>query len=139
MHGISVKKAPSKGLILAYFEEQLVFAKYEKLKDEIVFDGCDALTGETPWECHLFDGETEYRMVTREAHGDRIECCFSAQEEREMDPDLIYTEEVCVKEEYCAKDGIPKKLVIVSRYRYTENDTLELKNYRIAVPAAYYL
>ena len=46
-----------------------------------------------------------------------------------MDPDLLYEEEVLVKNENAA--GIDR-LKIINRYMFTENDTLVLRNYRIA-------
>lgn len=48
------------------------------------------------------------------------------------DPDLLYEEEVLVKDEYSEKSGLPERLKVINRYMYTENDTLVLKNYRIA-------
>lgn len=47
-----------------------------------------------------------------------------------MDPDLLYEEEVLVKNDEAA--GIDS-LRIVNRYMFTENDTLVLRNYRIAL------
>lgn len=49
-----------------------------------------------------------------------------------MGPELLYEEEVLVRDEYAGKPGLPDRLKIVNRYMYTENDTLVLKNYRIA-------
>ena len=49
-----------------------------------------------------------------------------------MEPDLLFTEEVLVKKEYTDIPGIPEKLRVINRYRYSENDTLVLKDYRIA-------
>ena len=49
-----------------------------------------------------------------------------------MDPDLLFSEDVLVKKEYAALRGIPEKLRVISRYRYSENDTLVLDLYRIS-------
>ncbi len=49
-----------------------------------------------------------------------------------MPKDLVFTEDVLVKKEYASIAGIPKKLRIVNRYEYSENDTLVLRNYRLA-------
>ena len=46
-----------------------------------------------------------------------------------MDPDLLYEEDVLVKDEYSGKSGLPERLKVINRYMYTENDTIVLKNY----------
>lgn len=48
--------------------------------------------------------------------------------------DLLFPEEVLVKKEYTDIPGIPEKLRVINRYHYSENDTLVLKDYRIAAP-----
>ena len=50
-----------------------------------------------------------------------------------MDPDLLYIQRILVKEQFRKDETIPKQIVIVNRYEFTENDTLVLKNYRISV------
>lgn len=133
MIGISSEKAPPKGFILAYFRTGLVFARYEKKDGEIFFDGQQAFRTEAPWECHLFDESTEYRSVVRRARGDRIDSVLTAQEEAEMDSDLIYTENVLVREEYRQGGAMPAKITVINRYQYSDNDMLTLKNYRLSV------
>lgn len=61
-----------------------------------------------------------------------MEVILKGQEEESMDPDLLYEEDVLVRDEYSGKSGIPERLKVINRYMYTENDTLVLKNYRIA-------
>ena len=78
------------------------------------------------------DENTEYRMVLREARNDRIESVLTKEEEEGMDPDLLFAEEALVKKEYIREGIHPKRLMIINRYRYTENDSLALKNYRIS-------
>ena len=43
--------------------------------------------------------------------------------------------ELQLKKEYADQPGIPDKLRVINRYQYSENDTLVLKDYRIAVGA----
>ena len=50
-----------------------------------------------------------------------------------MDPDLLYVEEPLLREEYAGRAEFPNRLKIVNRYSYSENDTLVLVNYRIAL------
>ena len=132
MIGIRLDMAPQKGYLLAYFRDALVFEPYAIENGRLVFPECEVYQEMAPKECHLFDENTEYRMILREARGDRVEIILSRQEEETMDPNLIYEEEVLVKNEYSGKAGIPKSLKVINRYMYTENDTLVLKNYRIA-------
>ena len=132
MQGVNYSRAPEKGILLAYFPDALVFERYTITNDGLRFENWQHFQEKTPVECHLFDGNTEYRMVTRAARNDRIELLLTKQEAEQMDPDLVYTEDVLVKEEYSVKGTLPKRLRIVNRYIYTENDVLVLKNYRIA-------
>lgn len=84
-------------------------------------------------ECHLFDADREYRMIWRESQGDSIELVLSREDEKQMDPDLLYTQRVLVQEQFSKEKDLPDHLVIVNRYEYSENDALMLKNYRISV------
>ena len=129
---ISLEKLPPKGLMLLYCKDGTVFAPYEVKDGQLISNA--KLPDETAQECHFFDADSEYRLISREADGAYIEAVYSADEELNMDSDLIYKECRLIKEEYSRNDGIPKKILIVSRYRYTEDDILELKNYRLGLP-----
>lgn len=132
MFKIDAGKAPAKGYLLAYYPKALVFEPYEIRDGELFFDGCEAFGDEEPKECHLFNRETEFRIVRRESRGDRIERVLTKREEDGMDPDLLYTEQMPVKEEYLQKGTLPEKLTVVTRYAYSENDVLVMENYRIS-------
>ena len=128
--------APVRGYILAYYPDTLVFEPYILQGDCPVFEGWEALRGVTPRECHLFDDSREVRTINRDSAGDRLEIVLTQEEERGMDPDLIFVEDVLVKPQYAAGGGHPKTLRIINRYRYSEYDTLTLDNYRISSEAA---
>ena len=132
MLGISIEKAPERGFILACFRARPVFGRYERRNGEIVFEGWEAFREETPQECHLFDADTEYRMVVRQARGDRIELVLTAREEETMEPDLLYTENVLIREEYRQAGTVPGTIAVINRYQYSADDTLVLKNYRLS-------
>ena len=132
MLGISIEKAPERGFILACFRDRPVFGRYERKSGEIVFEGWEAFREETPQECHLFDTDTEYRMVARQARGDRIELVLTAREEAMMDPDLLYNENVLIREEYRPDGAVPGTIAVINRYQYSADDTLVLKNYRLS-------
>ena len=124
--------APEKGYILAYYADALVFEPYVLKGEYPVFAGCDALKGEMPLECHLFDEHQEWRMVYKESTGERLVLSFTEEEEHNMDSDLLFAERVLVKPQYAASDRLPEALTIINRYRYSEYDTLVLDNYRIS-------
>ncbi|MBP3722614.1 MAG: hypothetical protein J6I62_05125 [Selenomonadaceae bacterium] len=128
---ISIEKLPPKGIMLLYFNDKTVFFPYETKDGKLI--SSEEPKG-TPTECHFFDESREYRIIRRESDNSYIETILSAEEEKDADPDLIYEEYPLVKEEYAKKDGIPEKLLIVSRYKYTDNDILELASYRIGLP-----
>lgn len=54
-------------------------------------------------------------------------------EEELWDPDLLFVQDVLVKKEYTDIPGIPEKIRVINRYSYSENDTLVLQDYRLAL------
>lgn len=127
-----LENAPKSGFVIACMKDRFVFASYEIRSGTFITEGCDCPDLTAADECHFFDGDREYRRIFRSARRDMIETVLTAQEEESMDPDLIYTEEVLVKPKYAEKPGMPSKLTIVNRYRYSEHDTLVLDDYRIS-------
>ena len=97
---INLEKIPHKGFILATFESGVIFEPYEVKGDEIIFRSMKTLQEVIPTELHLFDQETEFRIVQRESRGDQIELLMTKEQELEMDSDLIYVEETFIKPEY---------------------------------------
>ncbi len=134
MKGISIDKIPKKGLVMAYFRNQLLFLPYEVAGDELKMPGGAFFDKEMPYECHFFNKDMEYRLIRRESRNDVIERILTKDEEEKMESDLLFPEEVLVKKEYTDIPGIPEKLRVINRYHYSENDTLVLKDYRIAAP-----
>lgn len=128
-----LEKAPRSGFVIACLKDQLVFAPYEIRNGVFLAEGWECPDFTTAEECHFFDSSREYRQIFRSSRRDMIEMVLTAQEEQYMDPDLIYKEEVLVKPNYAEKPGLPSKLVITNRYRYSENDTIVLDHYRISV------
>lgn len=128
-------RAPPEGFILACYPDTLVFAPYVWRGGYPVFEGCAALRDVTPGECHLFDADRELRLLYRESTGEWLDMLLTAEEERDMDPDLIFEESVLVKPRYTVSGRVPEKLKIINRYRYSEYDTLTLDNYRISCEA----
>ena len=133
MKEIQIDLIPPKGLVMAYFRNRLLFSPYEITGDGLSLEEKELFEKEIPYECHFFDETTEYRIVYREAHRDYIHRVLTKEEENKMPEDYLFSEDVLVKKEYVSLSGIPEMLRVISRYRYTENDTLTLKDYRIAV------
>lgn len=94
------------------------------LVDKLLNDGVHVI-------CTCSSRNTE-EVLRPESAGDRIELLLSREEELGMDPDLVFEEEVLVKPQYAERGDLPEKLTIINRYRYSENDTLTLENYRIS-------
>ncbi len=130
---IPVEKLPVKGLLMAYFRDSLIFEPYEVKEGCIVSENSFRLEQELPEEVHFFDDSREYRCIVREARGDIIELLLTEEEEKEMDPDLLFLDEGIVREEFSSREGLPERLRIINRYDYSVNDTLVLKNYRISL------
>ena len=130
---IPVEKLPEKGLFMAYFKDCLVFETYEVKDGRIVCESSALLEKELPEEGHFFNETMEYRFVVRKSRKDVIELLLTEDEEKKRDPDLLFYDEGIVREEFSAKEGIPGRLRVINRYRYSENDTLVLKNYRISM------
>ena len=134
MNWFSIEKIPKSGLVMAYFRDALAFSPYEVTEDGLKVQGKAFFDEEMPYECHFFDRDREYRVVKRQARNDVIERILTKEEEEKMESDLLFTEEVLVKKEYADIPGVPERLRIINRYRYSENDTLVLLDYRIATP-----
>ena len=138
MYNIPIDKIPQKGYLLAYFRNAVLFEPYEVTEDHsqegktFVCEQLAKHSGDELMECHLFSRDTEYRAIYRESRYDWIETVLNKGQEESMDPDLIYSQTVMVKNEYAERALMPKRLVIVNRYEYSANDTLVLKNYRIS-------
>lgn len=133
MKQIPLDQLPKKGLVMAYFHESLLFSPYEVEGDQLRIAVENTFEKEEPYECHFFDETKEYRRIRRAARKDVIERILTEKEEKKMPKDLLYTEEMLVKKEYLEIPGIPEKLRVINRYQYSENDTLVLKDYRMAV------
>ena len=126
-----LENAPSVGFVIAYLKNQLIFAPYKICNGVLVVEGWNDPDFTEAEECHFFDHSREYRRIYRSARRDVIETVLTDREEQSMDPDLIFVEEVLVKNQYTETGRIPATLTIVNRYRYSEYDTIVLEDYRI--------
>lgn len=125
-------KAPRRGWLFAETERGPVLERYVIVDGEPDFPGSERLKGVPVLRLHCFDEQTEYRFLRVDEDGDAVEGLFTAGQEAAMDPDLVYADKMVLKEAYAPKDGGVWTLDVVNRYRWTENDSLELENYRMA-------
>ena len=134
MNRIRIERLPKAGYVIAQLRSTLLFEPYTVEDGKLLFRDRERLEEEPLTECHFFSRDREYRLTARESRGDYIERVLTAEEERSMDPDLIYEQEMLVKREYASREDLPEKLLVMNRYGYTENDTLALQDYRISCP-----
>ena len=134
MNRIRIEQLPKAGYVIAQLKSTLLFEPYTVKDGKLLFRGHERLEEEPLKECHFFSRDREYRLIVRESRGDYIERVLIAEEERFMDPDLVYEQEMLVKREYASRGDLPEKLLVMNRYGYTENDTLALRDYRISCP-----
>ena len=127
-----LENAPASGFVIACLKDRLVFAPYKICNGVFRAEGWENPDFTTAEECHFFDDSREYRRVYRSARRDVIETVLTAREEQSMDLDLIFAEEVLVKPQYAETGHLPSTLTIVNRYRYSEQDTIVLEDYRIS-------
>ena len=131
---LPLEKIPEKGLVLADFADMTVFEPYEIKNGELCLSSREVFEQQIPIECHFFDDTSELRVVHRGSRNDTIEILLRESDELGMDRELLYTQEVLLKQEYTSRDDMPKKLRIINRFVYSDNDTLILSNYRISLP-----
>ena len=127
-----IDKIPPKGIVLACFSYKLIFCPYEVREDSILLRDHEDVELSKAYESHFFDRDSEYRRIVRSSRGDIREVVLTRSEEDQMDEDLVFEEEVLVKPEYRKCEGIPGKLLIINRYKYSDNDLTVLEDYRVS-------
>ncbi len=126
-------RIPAEGIMIAVFAGRILVERYRKEADTLSFPGAEQLQHEYLLRLHCFDQDTEYRLLVTD-DGDRpVEVILNAEEEKEMEPDLLFEDEMLLRGEYCTDSLGIRRLRIVNRYRYTKFDTMTLDNYRISL------
>lgn len=123
---------PQSGFILAYFRTKVVFEEYKIENNEIHFKSADLLKTDTLSECHCFDEKTEYRIIYKHDGKETVELCLTQDEEAALDCHLVREELWYIKPEYRSNANELERLRVVTRYHYTENDSLCMTNSRMA-------
>ena len=126
------RRIPAEGIMIAVLENRILVERYGKEAEGLSFPGAEQVRDEALLRLHCFDPETEYRLIVTDDGERLIEVVLDAEEEKEMEPDLLFEDEMLLREEYCTERVGIRKLKVVNRYRYTEYDTMTLENYRIS-------
>lgn len=124
-------QVPEKGYVIAMFSGMMLFEPYS-IQDPSVVHLMERMEKGLIQEGYFFDQETCVHVISRKSRNDVVAAVFTAAQEKQMDPDLVYTQEVLVKPEYVRAGNVPQKLQIINRYMYSEYDTLTLRNFRIS-------
>ena len=121
-------------MLYALLKRGLIYTSYQIKAGKILLARGEMFDIDELKEGHFFDEKKEYRLIRRESRNDLLKLLFTEAEEQEMDRDLLMEEKVLVKSEYIDfAAGVSGSLRIINRYAYSEDDTLVLRNYRIAV------
>ena len=125
-------RAPAHGWIFAETKRGPILERYAIVDGEPDFPGAERLKDAPVLRLHCFDEQTEYRYLRVNESGAVVEGLFTAEQEAAMDPDLVYADRLVLAEAYAPKDGGIWVLSVINRYRWTDSNTLDLENYRLA-------
>lgn len=124
-------KAPASGRILIVTEAgEIIFEQYTQAEGKLRFPRMERLEGTLIRRCHCFDESAEYRYLCVGDSQRVIESVNTVQQEADMDPDLLYEDDMILSEQFAPDAGI-WKLRVINRYRYTEANTLAVDDYRL--------
>ena len=125
-------RIPAEGYLIAVFKNRILFERCRKETDGLCFPGEEEIRTEELLRLHCFDRDTEYRLLVTD-DGDRlVELVLNAEQEKAMEPDLLFEDEMLVRPEYRPEQIGIQKLKVINRYRYTAFDTMTPDNYRIS-------
>lgn len=126
------RRIPDEGMMIAVLEGRILVERYRKEVDGLSFPDAERLQKTALVRLHCFDRNTEYRLLVTD-DGDRlVEVVLDAEEEKTMEPDLLFVDEMLLRPEYRSDHVGIQKLKVMNRYRYTDFDTMTLDNYRIS-------
>ena len=126
------QRIPDEGMMIAVLEGRILVERYRKEVDGLSFPDAERLQKAALVRLHCFDRNTEYRLLVTD-DGDRlVEVVLDAEEEKTMEPDLLFVDEMLLRPEYRSDHVGIQKLKVMNRYRYTDFDTMTLDNYRIS-------
>jgi hypothetical protein len=134
---------PTEGYLYAVLDKAILFKKYNRTENKISFapskdnsanqERFEDFANRPVNELHFFDSQKEFRLLASgySQSATIIEYVASSEEEKGMEPDLLYEDEMMLEEKFAFEDL--KKIKVVNRYKYTFFDTLALDNYRLKI------
>lgn len=130
---------PANGYILAYSQTGILYNSYTLEGANLVL-GNGITIALTEWteqngldgyyEVHLFDSVTEYRRLCT---GKECKEMVMHQSDEKNDADHYYHSETLLLNARFCKENVDDNITIVNYFRYTEDDALQLVNYRMAI------
>ena len=134
MNNVEIKapdweKAPASGWILIINDDGSVLDKYEITDGEIHLSRHKTVKYQSVRRMHCFDKSKEYRYIN--INGNITQTICTAEEESEMEQDLLFEDYMIVSDRFIPKENGIWKICLVDRYRYGETDTLVLNGYRL--------
>ncbi len=125
-------RIPDEGIMIAVFEDSVRLERYRKEKDGLRFPDMESGWQKSLLRLHCFDRNTEYRLLVTDDGERKIEVVLNAEEEKEIEPDLLFEDEMLLRPEYRTDRVGIQKLKVINRYCWTPFDTMTLDNYRIS-------
>lgn len=120
---MDLSKAPEKGIVYALFRDRVMFERYsmEEL-EKSRFEGNNLL------ELHLFDEDTEYRIIRTRMNG----CQEMVISDEEIGFEDIYIEEILLaNKDADNRENLVDTVKVVNYIDYDENDLLRISGYRL--------
>lgn len=120
---MDLSKAPERGIVYALFRDRVMFERYsmEEL-EKSQFEGNNLL------ELHLFDEDTEYRIIRTRMNG----CQEMVISDEEIGFEDIYIEEILIaNKDADSRENLVDTVKVVNYIDYNENDLLRIRGYRL--------
>ncbi len=120
---MDLSKAPERGIVYALFRDRVIFEKYsiENL-EKSRFEGNNLL------ELHLFDEDTEYRMIRTRMNG----CQEMVISDKKIVAEDSYVEEILLTgKDADSQENLVDTVKVVNYINYDENDLLRISGYRL--------
>lgn len=120
---MDLSKAPEKGIVYALFRDRVMFERYSMEELEMSrFEGNNLL------ELHLFDEDTEYRIIRTRMNG----CQEMVISDEEIGFEDIYIEEILLaNKDADSRENLVDTVKVVNYIDYDENDLLRISGYRL--------
>ena len=124
-------KIPAKGYLYALSTDNVVCSPYKKNDTGISASGRDIFDLSRYHEVHLFDSDTEYRII-RDPCSENCEKVFvlTAEDETETEDFFVFEERQYISPEF-SENGNRTEIAVVNWFSYSENDRPYLVNYRL--------